>query len=293
MEYQGQLEVEQKQDLRKRMEDATKSIESDIVAAYSMLVKFSARSGANILQIRNFKDSIDQQINTNLLETLKEEEWLLDSIGLSTLKNNNLLPTIEHGIRVKDVYEAFLRFDDKPMITGPEAVSRSIQRYCTNGEFCIATGDGTNFTRYYYQEPVSFFDINDSTYWLIEKSLKPAPQQASTSSPGSTTSQPGTIPPTQPGTNPGETSGSGGSENPSAKQFKSITISGHVPLERYTELFNYFITPFGLSGNKIEIQIAFKILASEGSPLDDAKQQYKSAKEAAKQLGLKFDEEGK
>jgi hypothetical protein len=66
------------------------------------------------------------------------------------LKNNNLIPTAENAIKAKDIYEAFLRFDDKPMITGPEAVAKSIQKYCTNGEYCIATGDGTNYTRFFF-----------------------------------------------------------------------------------------------------------------------------------------------
>src|SRR5690606_14586020 len=92
------------------------------------------------------------------------------------LKNNNLLPTIDQAIKAKDIYEAFLRFDDKPMITGPEAVARSIQKYCTNGEYCIATGDGTNYTRFFFKESAPFFDVNDVTYWLVDKSLKPEPQ---------------------------------------------------------------------------------------------------------------------
>ena len=70
-----------------------------------------------------------------------------------------------------------------------------------------------------------------------------------------------------------------------------ITVSGKVPLERYTELFNYFITPFAMTGNKIEIEVNFKIKSTTGSPIDETKQQYKSAKEAAKQLGLNFEEE--
>jgi len=76
-----------------------------------------------------------------------------------------------------------------------------------------------------------------------------------------------------------------------SKKYKSITVSGKVPLERYTELFNYFITPFAMSGNKIEIEVKFKIKAVDGSPIDESKQQYKSAKEASKQLGLNFEEE--
>jgi hypothetical protein len=63
------------------------------------------------------------------------------------------------------------------MITGPEAVSKSIQKYCTNGEYCIATGDGSTYTRFFFQESVPFFDVTDITYWLVDKSLKPQPQQ--------------------------------------------------------------------------------------------------------------------
>ena len=58
-----------------------------------------------------------------------------------------------------------------------------------------------------------------------------------------------------------------------------------------TELFNYFITPFAMSGNKIVIEVKFKIKSTEGSQLDETKQHYKSAKEAAKQLGLDFNED--
>jgi hypothetical protein len=85
--------------------------------------------------------------------------------------------------------------------------------------------------------------------------------------------------------------GGSNEENAYSKHFKSITVSGKVPLERYTELFNYFITPFAMNGNKIDIEVNFKIKSSTGNPIDESKQQYKSAKEAAKQLGLHFEEE--
>jgi hypothetical protein len=257
-EYNNQLEQEQKSDLRKRMDDASKSSESSLVTAYSIITKFSVKKGTDVLQIRQFKDSIDSQINTNIIEALKEEEWLLESVGLSTLRNNNLLPTIQQPIKAKDIYEAFLRFDDKPMITGPGAVAKSIQKYCTNGEYCIATGDGNNYTRFFFQEVVPFFDVNDVTYWLVDKSLKPNPQPVATpnypitSSETSVTTTANDILPQLVGSDSGETSSG-------VKQFKSITVRGSVPLERYTELFNYFITPFAMNGNKIEIEVNFKI----------------------------------
>ncbi len=290
-EYNNQLEQDQKTDLRKRMEEASKSSDASLVAAYSIVTKFSVKNGTDVLQIRQFRDSIDAQINTYILDALKEEEWLLDSIGLSTLGNNNLLPTLEQPIKAKDIYEAFLRFDDKPMITGPEAVSRSLQKYCTNGEYCVATGDGANFTRFFFKEAIPFFDVNDVTYWLVDKSLMSSPQSGSPSTPTATgysiTVVPGVVEaPVEPhGSRPGQTT-------TGARQLKSVTVSGNVPLERYTELFNYFITPFAMSGNKIEIEVRFKIKSTSSSPLDESRPQYKSAKEAARQLGLNFEEEG-
>ncbi|MDA1121683.1 MAG: hypothetical protein O2887_14515 [Bacteroidetes bacterium] len=135
------------------------------------------------------------------------------------------------------------------------------------------------------QENVPFFDVTDSTYYLVDKSLKPKPQEPATIvvnekgevvRPKPLVEEPPLTPISEVGT---------------SKQFKSITVSGKVPLERYTELFNYFITPFAMSGNKIDIEVKFKIKAADGSPIDESKQQYKSAKEASKQLGLNFEEE--
>ena len=175
------------------------------------------------------------------------------------------------------------------MITGPEAVSKSIQKYCTNGEYCIATGDGSSYTRFFFQESVPFFDVNDITYWLVDKSLKPQPQQI----PTPVINDKGEVvtPVSQVNEPPVNTGNESKEETGVSKKFKSISISGNVPLERYTELFNYFITPFAMNGNKIDIEVNFKIKSNTGSPIDESKQQYKSAKEAAKQLGLNFDEE--
>ena len=285
-EYGGQLEREQNSDLKKKMEESATNAESSLVAAYSILAKYSNKSGIDTLQVRQFKQSLDAQANTYIIDLLKEEEWLLDAVGLGTLRNNNLLPTETNSIKVKDVYEAFLRFDDKPMISGPEAISKSLQKYCTNGEYCIATGnDGSSFSRFFFKESVPFFDINDVTYWLVDKSLMPKlteePKETSATGTG-TTSEPApsvVVDPTQE------------SEETDVRTFQSISVSGNVPLERYTELFNYFITPFAMNGNKIDIEVSFKIKSTSGSPIDESKQQYKSAKEAARQLGLNFTED--
>ena len=287
-DYGSQLTSEQKTDIKKRIDEANKLADISLVSAYSIIVKHSVKKGTERLILKQFKDSLDSQINSHLLSALKDEEWLLESVGLNTLRNNNLLPNKEQSIKAKDIYEAFLRFDDKPMITGPGALSGSLMRYCINGEYCIAAGDETRFTRYYFQESVPTFDVLDGTYWLVDKSRMPQRiPESSVDDKKDNRQDAETV--LNESFQPYNNVNSPDSTVP--RLFQSIRVSGKVPLERYTELFNYFITPFAMSGNKIDIEVSFRINSNESSPIDESKSLYKSAKEAAKQLGLHFDEE--
>jgi hypothetical protein len=283
LEYSSQLETDQKDDLNKRTKTASQSTESSIVTAYSLLVKYSVKEGASVLNLGQFSDSIDSQINKNVMEALKNEEWLLESVGLATLRNNNLIPDKGYSLKAKDVYEAFIRFDDKPMVTGKDAVSRSLQKYCSNGEFCIAAGDGKQFTRHYYKGPVPFFDVDDSTYWLIDPSLIPDdPKDDPKDKPGDNSNKdPKPVPdgkdPAQP------------KQDDPVNKLKSVTVSGKIALEQYTQIFNSFILP--LAQNNIEIEIRITGKSTHSKPLTHTSQEYKIVKESAKQLGLDFDEE--
>ena len=288
-EYGSQLNTEQKTDIKKRIDEANKQADTALVSAYSIVAKHSAKEGIQALVIKQFKDSLESQININICNALKEEEWLLDSVGLSTLKNNNLFPTIENSIKANDVYQAFIRFDDKPMVTGKEAVAKSVQKYCINGDYAIATGDGVNFTRYFFKENIPFFEVDDITYWLVDKTLIPkaTPAEAPSENPNSDPSEPYVPvlgdPPVE------NTNGSNDGSNVVAKKFKSITVSGNVPLEQYMQLFNSFIMP--LAQNNIEIQIKIKGKSTSIKPLMETGAEYKIVKESAKQLGLNFEEE--
>jgi hypothetical protein len=290
-DYSSQLTNEQKIDIKGRIDDANKMADISLVSAYSIVVKYSVKIGVERVVVKQFKDSIENQLNSNIISALKDEELLLESVGLSTLRNSNLLPSKEQPVKAKDIYDAFLRFDDKPVIINHEAISKSLLRYCANGEFCIAAGDGKSFTKFYFQETVPFFDVTDSTYWLVDKNLRPQAKEASINH---DVSSPNILPSDGAGASHASGDVDRGLTNRGTnevKTFNAIIVSGKVPLERYTELFSYFITPFAMNGNKLDIEVKFKIKSTEGNPIDETKQQYKSAKEAAKQLGLKFEEE--
>lgn len=164
---------------------------------------------------------------------MKNEEWLLGAVGLRTLRNNNLLPTLEQSVKVRDVYETFIRFDDKPMITSGEAVQKSLIKYYVEGAFCIAFGDGKEFTKYYLKENVPFLEVNDTNYWLVEKSLKSVP-------PPILTNDPTPIPVTTTSDGKGDADSSP-TPTDLVKQFKSSTVSGNLPIDQFTASFNYFI----------------------------------------------------
>ena len=287
-EYGNQLEKDQKDEIRRKMDEAGKSTEDSISKAYSIVVKYSAKKGIEKLQLKQFKDSIDSQVNYVLYDTLKTEEWVLENIGLNTLRNNSLLPTLEHPVKAKDIYEAFIRYDDKPMVSGLSVVQDSILKFSNNGEYAIAAGDGKTFNRFFYKELISHFDITDDNYWLVDKSLVPKPEPPVAPAMGSGTQNTGSP---YPNRNPQPEPAANEPEQPGVKKFKSIKISGKVPLEHYTDLFQYFISPFVQSGNKIEIEVSFKINSTQSSPLDESKQLYKNAKESVKQLGLSLEEE--
>lgn len=281
-DYKTQLEKDQLDDLKQKIEEYARSVESSICTSYSIIAKHSSKNGITKLDLKQFKDNIDHQINSVVIDTLKKEEWLLDSIGLGLLRKNNLFPTVENPIRTKDVYEAFIRFDDKPMITSLDAVQNSILKYCNNGEYGIAAGEPGSFKKIYYKETVPFFEIIDPSYWLVDKELYSIPQGETIIPDG------GTTPPEQKVAEPKvETD-----FKPSAeKRFRSITISGKVDVANYGQIFTSFIQP--LIKNNVEIKIEIKGKTNETIPLTENSSQYKITKESAKQLGLKFEEEDK
>lgn len=287
-DYKHQLDKEQLEEVGKRTVEAGKKAEQRLAETYSLVMKHSAKQGIAIHHLKQHRDSLERQIPDVLYPALKDEEWLLESVGLGLLRTHNLLPTTDRNIKAKDVYEAFLRFDDKPMVRAARGVQESIHRYCFNGEYCIAAGDGQTFNRYFLSEEVLGFNIEDDNYWLLDKSKKPVPQPMT---PPTGESGPTVVDNLITGEGSIRTGTDGSGSAPTeevVKAFHALIVQGKVPVERYTELFNYFIAPFTQSGNRVEIEMKFRIVSTAGSPLDESKPLYKNAKEAAKQLGLGF-----
>lgn len=280
-DYQGQLEQEQKADIKMKIDSHNQSIDRSIASAYTVIAKHCSQKGIETLTIKQFKDQIDRQITTVIQNVLVEEEWLLQKIGLSELKKQNLLPAQDAPIRAKDVFEAFLRYDDKPMVTNAIAVQDSLARFCSEGHFGIASGEPNKFSRYFFKEQVPFFDVTETTYWLVDKTQIPV--VTPDASPSDESTGAGSTPETVKEENGDEIAKD---TQIVVKSYKAITISGKVAPENYSQIFSSFVQP--LINNKIEIKIEIKGKATEASPINENTMNYKITKESASQLGLTF-----
>lgn len=259
----------------KKIDEYERQVSSAICTAYSVVIKYSTKNGFQRLVVHDFKESLETQVNTSIMQMLKNEEWLLDGVGKNTLVSNNLWPALDWPLRVKDVYEAFLRYDDKPMITGAAAVQNSLLRFCQSGELAIAAGEEGNWGQIYCKEQPHFFDVTQEVVWLVDKSLykplQPEPPDKMKN---------GNTEPDEIAISAGETK---------VKALNAITISGKVDLANYNQIFTSFIMP--LSNNQVEIEIRILGCSTEASPLTETSMPYKITRESAQQLWLKWEGE--
>lgn len=282
-DYSGQLSSEQKTDLNTKVSELNKKVDKSISVAYCLVVKVGAMGKIEKLQIRQFKDTIDVQFNANILPQLKDEEWLLEGVGFGKLNELHLIPSVDNPVKVKDVYEAFLRYNDKPMITGVTAIQNSLLRLCNNNQVAIASGQPGNWGKIVLGETPFGFDVTSSDFWLVDKSLYSAP----------TPDIPGTpappLPPPYPGPTDGGTKDIPEEPKPTEKVYKSIKISGKVDVANYNQVFTSFIYP--LMKNNVEVTVTIKGKNTAAAPLSDNSTQFKITKESASQLGLNFEVE--
>ncbi len=278
--YSASIEKDQRDEIQKRKDAFDKEAFDALVQAYAVVLRYTFDKGILRYDVKNYASDFSSQVMQNILPELKEEEWLLDAVGRGVLANNNLLPTVENPIRVKDFYEAFLKFDDKPMITGSEAIIQTINRYCSEGLFNVASGEKGNYDKVYSKERVPFLNVTDPDYWLVDKSItkeEPAPTQPTEPDP-----TPNPTPPTGTGGEPEPTPGG-------TKHYKKIKISGSVPKEQWTQLWTSFIVL--LKDNGLHINVEFEAQTTSKNPLDENSHTIKCVKESAAQLGLSFEAE--
>ena len=117
-EYSGRLERDQNTEVQNRKREYERGVDESLIRAYNNVIKYSAKDGIESYELKNYAADFSTQICTNMMAEIMEEEWVIKSVGRNLLERINMLPEEGRPIQVKDLYETFLRFDDKPMIIG-------------------------------------------------------------------------------------------------------------------------------------------------------------------------------
>ena len=279
-EYSSQLDQDQRKDIADRKRMSGDAAKEQLIHAYNTVVKCE-RDTLRTQEISTFATDFAAQITVKTLSELHENGIVLRKIGLNIINRNRLMPTIEKPVKVNELYEAFLRFDDKPMILNVDAVKDTVNRYCEEGIWNVGTGDPEHFSRIYHNETIPFLNPQEDSYWLLDSSVMPKPAGGG----AGPSPEPGPTP--TPG--PAPTPGPEPAPTPATKTYKRVTISGSVPIENYSQLFSSFVNT--LKNNHLKIEVKFTASNSSTNPLADNSPIVKSVKESASQLGLEFEVE--
>lgn len=279
-EYSSQLDQDQRKDIADRKRLSADAAKEQLIHAYNTVVKCE-RDTLRTHEISTFATDFAAQITVKTLSELHENSVVLRKIGLNIINRNGLMPTIEKPVKVNELYEAFLRFDDKPMILNVEAVKDTVNRYCEEGMWNVGTGDPEHFSRIYHNETIPFLNPQEDGYWLLDSSVMPKPAGGG----AGPSPEPGPTP--TPG--PAPTPGPEPAPTPATKTYKRVTISGNVPIENYSQLFSSFVNT--LKNNHLKIEVKFTASNNPANPLTDNSPIVKSVKESASQLGLEFETE--
>ena len=279
-EYSSQLDQDQRKDIADRKRMSGDAAKEQLIHAYNTVVKCE-RDTLRTQEISTFATDFAAQITVKTLSELHENGIVLRKIGLNIINRNGLMPTIEKPVKVNELYEAFLRFDDKPMILNVDAVKDTVNRYCEEGMWNVGTGDPEHFSRIYHNETIPFLNPQEDGYWLLDSSVMPKPAGGG----AGPSPEPGPTP--TPG--PAPTPGPEPAPTPATKTYKRVTISGSVPIENYSQLFSSFVNT--LKNNHLKIEVKFTASNNPTNPLTDNSPIVKSVKESASQLGLEFEVE--
>ena len=282
-DYKSQLDDEQVEDLQGRIKDAKSAVKETLGSAYSAVARVEGQS-LQVVPLTDAKKDWGDHLNLVWKQLVEEEEWILRKVGSVTLQKAGLIPSgaSQGGIRVSDAIEAFLRYTDKPMIASREAVTQGLSEACKNRVVGIGRGlKVDNLQKRWIGEALPL-DPAEEGVWIIppfteepsSEETREEKKKKDEALSDDTDAKNKLIEP----------------EAPGAKGITRITITGAVPTESWADLFRSFVNPAARMRLKhLRLGIQFELEAPADQPLSEDDPAYKSMKEAAQQLGLKFE----
>lgn len=286
-DYGSQLDSEQGDELKERLDSARKSVAESLGSAYTHVARIEGQSVA-VSALTDPKTRFDEHLREVWRQVVEDEEWVLRRVGMVTLQQVGLVP-IEGGIRIKNALEAFLRYTDKPMIASREAVLEGLKQACK--EKLIGIGRGVNLIslqKRWCGEDV-ILDPSEEGLWIIPP-FEPAPVLTGAGVSAVTPTPTLTVDRSAGEQSPGAPTTTREAVSTSAKQIKHISISGAVSLDNWAEIFRCFVSPAArMNLKRLRLGIDFELEVPDDQSLDENDSMFKAMRESANQLGLKLE----
>jgi len=290
-DYWDQLNEEQREDLKKRLEVARKVALEALGPAYTVALRVRGQD-VEVCSLSDAWRTFQEHLGYVWTTLVEEEEWILRRVGSVTLASTGLIPK-ESGLRLKDAVEAFLRYTDKPMVAAKEAVTAGLAQACADGLVGIGRGASLQTLQAWYcKQPVSL-DPSEDGVWIIppftpEPAKAPGGEETAGAGVGAGESTAGG------GTGAGASTGEGSGTTTAAKPgatgtVRRFVVRGEVLVEDWGELFRCFVGPAArMSLKKLHLGVRFEMVPPEDQPLSENGPALKAMKEAARQLGLEL-----
>lgn len=281
-DYWDQLDEEQREDLKKRLEGARRAALEALGPAYTTGLRVRGQE----IQASQFSDarkSFQEHLGYVWTTLVEDEEWILRRVGSVTLQDTGLIPK-EGGVRLKDAVDAFLRFTDKPIIAMKEAVTEGIAQACKDRLLGIGRGSSLLTLQARYCAQAVSLDPSEDGVWIIPpftpEAEKPSHETETSMVSGSEGET--EVMPDREATRP---------EKLETKAIiRRFVVRGTVPVENWGELFRCFVGPAArMSLKKLQLGVEFEMELPEGREMSENDPAFKAMKEAARQLGLKFE----
>lgn len=282
-DYWEQLAEEQRRDLKERIEKAQIATQEALGPAYTVALRVRGQDVEPCI-LPDAQRTLPQHLGYVWRTLVEEEEWILRRVGSVTLEKTGLVPK-EKGIRLKDAVDAFLRFTDKPMIAGKQAVTDGLTQACADGLIGIGRGASLSaLQKSYCSERVSLDPLEEGVWIIPVFTPEPASTPHEKGEPGEQVRPAGVT--------GGELESGVETKITPKRTVRRITVRGAVSVDNYTELFRCFVSPATRMRLKtLRLGINFEMKAPEDQALDPNDADLKVMQEAAKQLGLEFEVE--
>lgn len=289
-DYWDQLDEEQREDLKERLDAARKATLEALGPAYTVVLRVRG-SELEVCSLSDARPSFHEHLGYVWTTLVEEAEWILRRVGSVTLQSTGLIPT-EGGLRLTDAVEAFLRFTDKPIVAAKEAVTAGLAQACADGLVGIGRGASLSALQARYCRQSVSLDASEDGVWIIPP-FTPEPARGGEETPGAGVGAggPRVAGEIGSGTTTGETSETATGVTPAAKgTVRRLVVRGGVPVENWSELFRCFVGPAArMNLKKLGLGVQFEMVLPDDRPLSADDPAVKTMKEAARQLGLEFE----